>query len=38
MPWALRLGPGGAWTRGRELPPGPAESFRDLMRKEEGQR
>ena len=34
MPGALRFGPVGAWARGRELPAAPAESFRDMMRRE----
>jgi L-lactate dehydrogenase complex protein LldF len=34
MPGALRFGPVAAWRRGRDLPPAPAESFRDLLRRE----
>ena len=34
MPGALRFGPVGVWARGRELPAAPAESFRDIMRRE----
>jgi L-lactate dehydrogenase complex protein LldF len=33
MPGVLRFGPVAAWARGRELPPAPAESFRDMMRR-----
>jgi L-lactate dehydrogenase complex protein LldF len=34
LPALARLGPGGVWARQRELPPAPAESFRDVMRRQ----
>ncbi len=34
LPRALVYGPWNPWGRGRELPPMPRESFRDLVRKE----
>jgi L-lactate dehydrogenase complex protein LldF len=33
-PWMARVGPGAVWSRQRALPEAPAESFRDLWRKE----
>jgi L-lactate dehydrogenase complex protein LldF len=34
LPALARLGPGGVWARQRELPPAPAESFREMMRRQ----
>ena len=33
-PWLARVGPGAVWARQRELPEAPAESFRELWRRE----
>jgi L-lactate dehydrogenase complex protein LldF len=35
-PWLARIGPGAVWSRQRELPQAPTESFRDLWLKEKG--